>query len=78
MYSDDEKWITEQIIGLPTYEMRKQAFDGYVSVYNKVFTNEPVEHRKIGQARKSANTALRKYIIKCNIWSEQLNRKMVL
>ena len=71
MYKEDEKWVTERITSLPNYEMRKQAYDGYVAVYNKAFESEPIEHRKIGRARKAANTALREYIIKCTHWSEQ-------
>ncbi len=71
MYKGDEKWVTDKITSLASYDMRKQAYDGYMAVYDKVFDAEPIEHKKVGQARKAANTALRKFIIKCNNWSEQ-------
>jgi len=65
MHKDDEKWVTEQIRQLPTYEMRQTAMDGYKKVFAKYYENEPLEHRKDGTARRAANIALRKYIDKC-------------
>jgi len=65
MFKDDEKWVTEQILKINDYDLRKKAYDGYNAVYKKAFDAEKTEHRKIGIARKIANTKLREFVTKC-------------
>lgn len=57
----DSKWIAEQLIKLPP-DYREHATKAYSDVYERVYSSVPLRHQKHGEARREANTRLRKYI----------------
>lgn len=65
MHKDDKKWVTEQMLKISDYELRKKAHEGYKKVYQKAFNAQEIEYRKEGTARKIANTKLRQFVEKC-------------
>lgn len=64
MHDDDKDWVLKKINELPTAEHKQIAADGYQKAYAENFNLEPIEHRKSNVARRTANTKLRKYVIK--------------
>lgn len=57
----DRKWIEEQINRLPERLWRK-ATQEYDRVFRETYQNEPLERLKEGNARREANTRLRRYV----------------
>lgn len=57
----DRKWIEQQINQLPKRLWDKAARE-YDRVFREVYANEPIERLKEGNARREANTRLRRYV----------------
>lgn len=64
-HPDDEKWLKEQLKKLPK-KHRDAAMHGYDKAYREAYANEPLERLKEGEARRVANTRLRKYVTAIN------------
>ena len=64
MHKDDHKWITEQLKKLPTPLMRTTVLTKYKAAFDEAHNNEPLQHRKDGKARSTANNRLREYVAK--------------
>jgi len=60
-HPDDKKWIKEQLKKLPK-EYRQRAMHGYDKVFREVFDATPLVHQKASEARREANTRLRRYV----------------
>lgn len=57
----DTKWIEQQINQLPKHLWDKAARE-YDRVFRETYENEPLERLKEGNARREANTRLRRYV----------------
>lgn len=57
----DSKWIIEQLVKLPP-AYRERAIEAYSNVYLEVHNATEKPHQKDGEARREANTRLRRYI----------------
>lgn len=57
----DRKWIEQQINQLPKRLWDKAAKE-YDRVFREVYDATPVPHQKEGEARREANTRLRRYV----------------
>jgi hypothetical protein len=66
MHRHDKKWVTEQIMSLPTGELKHKAWEGYKKAYQDAGDKEPVEHKKENRSRNDANTRLRKFVFITN------------
>lgn len=62
MHDHDRKWIDEQIGKLPT-RLQQQVRQRYAEAYREAHNAEPVEHKKDGSARRSANQRLLRYVM---------------
>lgn len=60
-HPDDKKWLKEQFKKLPE-KHRDAAMRGYDKVFREVFDATPLVHQKAGEARREANTRLRRYV----------------
>ena len=60
-HPDDTKWIKSQLAKLPPAHKQK-AMAGYDKVFREVYHATPLPHQKAGEARREANTRLRRYI----------------
>lgn len=60
-FPHDERWIKEQLAQLPAH-FRAVAVKMYAEVYLEVYSATEKPHQKHGEARREANTRLRKYI----------------
>lgn len=57
----DRKWIIQQLARLPE-KHRQTAMKGYDKVFREVYDATPLPHQKEGEARRAANTRLRRYV----------------
>lgn len=60
-HPDDKKWIMQQLARLPD-KHKNTAMKGYDKVFREVFDATPLAHQKDGEARRAANTRLRRYV----------------
>ena len=60
-HPDDEKWLKEQFNKLPE-KHRDAAIQGYDKVFREVFDATPLVLQKEVEARRAANTRLRRYV----------------
>lgn len=60
-HKDDKKWIIQQLARLPD-KHKKTAMQGYDKVFREVYDATPLPHQKEGEARRAANTRLRRYV----------------
>lgn len=60
-FSDDAKWIQEQLTKLSP-SMRQKALVKYSEVYQTEWEREQVPYRKDNKARHEANVRLREFI----------------
>lgn len=60
-HKDDKKWIIQQLARLPD-KHKKTAMQGYDKVFREVYDATPLAHQKEGEARRAANTRLRRYV----------------
>lgn len=60
-HKDDKKWIIQQLARLPG-RYRQTAMQGYDKVFREVYDATPLPHQKEGEARRAANTRLRRYV----------------
>ncbi len=63
LHKHDKQWFREQLAKLPAAYI-KQAKEGYQSVWEKAFEDEPIEHKKQNSARRAANIRLREFVEK--------------
>lgn len=66
-YSGDERWLKDrynELCGLCGVKAAMAVLDKYSAAYAEAHSQEPVNHKKDGVARLSANSRLVRYITK--------------
>lgn len=63
-HEDDENYIKQQLMRLPTNILRAKCSQLYSQIYLKVYAEEEKEYKKDNKARRESNTRLRVFIDK--------------
>lgn len=63
-HEDDENYIKQQLMRLPTNMLRAKCAQLYSQLFIKEFHEEQIEYKKSNRARREANTRLRLFIDK--------------